>query len=126
MKYTVDIDHELKIIRYAHSGIIQAEEIAYVWGNEFLKMKEFTELKYDLYSDYSNAKFDIPVEFLPELMEFMESIKPIIKGKKQSIIVDDPYSTAASLLFENEANKEIGFLVKVFNTKNAALEWLIK
>lgn len=126
MKYTVDIDHELKIIRYAHSGIIQAEEIAYVWENEFLKMKEFTELKYDLYSDYSNAKFDIPVEFLPELMEFMESIKPIIKGKKQSIIVDDPYSTAASLLFENEANKEIGFLVKIFNTKKAALEWLIK
>jgi hypothetical protein len=126
MKYTIDIDHELKIIRYAHSGIIQAEEIAYVWENEFLKMKEFTELKYNLYSDYSKAKFDIPVEFLPELMEFMESIKPIITGKKQSIIVDDPYSTAASLLFENEVNKEIGFLVKIFNTKKAALEWLIK
>lgn len=126
MKYNIVIDHDLKIIKYTHTGIIRAEEIGYVWENEFLKMKEFTELKYNLLSDYSNAKFDIPVSFLPELMDFMHSIKNIIKGKKQSIIVEDPYSTAATVLLKNEVNEKVGFIVKEFTTKKAALDWLIQ
>lgn len=126
MKYSIDLEPKHKIIRYKHSGIIKAEDIGYVWENEFLKMKEFTELKYNLFSDYTDAVLEIPVEFLEELMKFMLGIQSIVKGKKQSIIVSDPYSTAASLLFENEINKSIGFLVKVFTTKEAALNWLIK
>lgn len=124
MNYTIEVDHTLKIIKYKHSGVIQAEHIGYVWESEFLKMKEFVELKYNLFSDYTDAIIDIQVDFLDELMEFMQSIKHIINGKKQCIIVSDPYSTAASLLFENEVNKEVGFLVKVFTTKKAALRWL--
>jgi hypothetical protein len=125
MKYTIEVDHKLKIIKYKHSGIIQSEEIGYVWENEFLKMKEFTELKYNLFSDYTDAVLDIPVDFLDELMSFMQSIQFIIEGKKQSVIVSDPYSTAASILFENEVNEKVGFHVKVFTTTDAALKWLI-
>lgn len=122
--YTVSIDHEKKIIRYKHSGILVPENIGNVWEHEFLQKKEFTELGYDLYSDYSESKFDIPTSFLPELIEFMKAIQHIVKGKKQSIIVEDPYSTAASLIFENVVNAKIGFKVKVFSTHNAALKWL--
>jgi len=124
MKYSISIDHNLKIIKYRHQGIITAEEIENVW-TEFLQMKEFTELKYNLFSDYRNSKFDIPPEFLPELMNYMESIKDIVRGKKQSLIVEDPYSTAVSVLFENEVNAKIGFIVKVFSTPSEALKWLI-
>lgn len=125
MKYSIKIDHTNKIIRYKHSGIIKQEEIGYVWENEFLRMKEFTELRYNLFSDYSEAIFDISVDFLPELMNFMKSIEPIVKGKKQSIIIADPESTAVSLIFENEVNKQVGFMVKIFSTKKAALDWLL-
>uniref|UniRef100_UPI0032175D8E hypothetical protein n=1 Tax=uncultured Draconibacterium sp. TaxID=1573823 RepID=UPI0032175D8E len=124
MNYTIEIDHELKIIRYKHSGIIEADEIHKAW-KEFLKMEEFTILKYNLLSDYRGAKFNIKVDFLPALIEFMTSIQDIVKGKKQCIIVDDPYSTAASILFEQEVNAKVGFIVKVFTTKQAALNWLI-
>ncbi len=102
-----------------------APDIGFVWENEFLKMVEFTHLGYNLLSDYSDAKFNISTAFLPELMEFMKAIENIVKGKKQSIIVADPYSTAASLIFENEVNTKVGFLVKVFCTRKAALAWLI-
>lgn len=126
MTYSIHVDHKNKIIRYKHSGLIKPEEIGYIWENEFLKMNEFTSLKYNLLSDYSDAIFDIPLEFLPELMEFMKKVKPIVEGKKQSIIIGDPESTALSLIFENEVNREIGFLVKIFNTEKAALDWLLK
>lgn len=124
LSYTISINNELKIIKYTHSGTIKAEEIGAVW-DQFLSMKEFTEMKYNLFSDYRKAKFDIGTDFLPELMEFMHSIKDIVCGKKQCLIVDEPYTTAASILFENEVTKEVGFKVKVFSTEGAAMHWLI-
>lgn len=126
MNYQIDIDHKQKLIRYKHSGNLQSQDIGYVWENEFLKMDEFTHMGYNLFSDYSDATINIPTTFLPELMAFMKAISPIVIGKKQSIVVADPYSTAASMIFENEVNKEVGFLVKVFSTREAALSWLLE
>ncbi len=126
MNYTITIENNLKLIKYKHDGLLVAEDIGYVWENEFLKMKEFTQMGYNLFSDYSDAKIKIPTSFLPELMTFMKNIKFIVEGKKQSIVVADPYSTAASLIFENEVNKEVGFKVKVFSTKTAALNWVTR
>jgi len=121
--YTINIDHKLRIIKYTHSGSIKAEDIGGVW-EQFLTMKEFTQLKYNLFSDYSNGTFQIPHSFLPELMEFMHSIKEIVRGKKQALIVNDPHNVATSMIFESKANKEVGFIVKVFTTQTSALRWL--
>jgi aminoglycoside phosphotransferase family enzyme len=96
-----------------------------VWQNEFLSRKEFTQLGYHLLSDYREATFQLPPAFIPELINFMKSIRHIVEGKKQSIIVEDPQSTAASLVFENQVNAEVGFRVKIFSTPQAALQWLI-
>ncbi|MBI9064823.1 MAG: hypothetical protein JEZ14_22750 [Marinilabiliaceae bacterium] len=123
MNYSIHIDHDHKLIKYKHSGLILAEDIEKAW-NEFLTFKEFTVLKYNLFSDYRNGRFQIPVEFLPEIIIFMQKIENIVKGKKQALIVDEPYSVAASMLFENEVNIKVGFKVHVFTTENAALEWL--
>jgi len=124
LNYTITIEHDLKLIKYKHDGLLEAKDIGYVWENELLKMKEFTQMEYNLFSDYSDAKLKIPTSFLPELMTFMKKIRFIVEGKKQSIIVADPYSTAASLIFENEVIKEAGFEVKVFSTKEAAFNWI--
>lgn len=123
MKYTISIDHKLKMIRYTHSGRIKPEDIGEAWG-ELLALNEFTQLKYNLLSDYRNGSFQIALDFLPELMGFMRSIESVVRGKKQAIIVEDPYSVAGSMLFENEVQKEIGFNVQVFSTEVSALRWL--
>lgn len=125
MSYEISIDHKLKIIRYKHSGIIHAPDIELAW-KEFLNIKEFTQDKYNLLSDYRDGKIDIPVTSLPDIITFMLAIEDIVKGKKQSIIVSDPYSTAASILFENEVYKKTGFLIKVFSTEEAATKWLLR
>ena len=58
------------------------------------------------------------------IIDYMKAIEPIVKGKKQALIVDDPYSVAGSMLFENKVYREVGFIVKVFSTEEAALKWL--
>lgn len=123
MNYSVDVDHDLKLVRYKHTGKIQAPEIEQAWG-DFLNLKEFTEKKYNLLSDYRNSKFDIPLEYLPAIVEFFKPISHIVKGKKQALIIDDYYSMAASILFVEKMFSEIGFIVQVFSTEEAAMEWL--
>jgi len=123
MKYSISLDHELKLVKYKHPGIILAEDIEDAWKT-FLSYKEFTEQKYNLFSDYRNGKFQIPVAAMGEIIKFMHNIESIVRGKKQALIVDEPYSVAASMLFEAKVKLEVGFDVQVFNTEGAALKWL--
>lgn len=123
MKYTIHIEHELRLVRYTHAGIIKADEIGEAW-KELLTMKEFTLLKYNLLSDYSMAKLEFGREIIPELVGFMRTIEMVVKGKKQALIIDEPYAVAASMIFENKVYAEIGFKIKVFSTETAALHWL--
>ena len=123
MNYSIIIEHDLRLIRYTHAGLIKPEDINEAWV-QLLAMKEFTELKYNLFSDYRNGKLQIPLDFLPELMEFMRNIEGIIKGKKQALIIEDPQDVAISMLFENEVSNKIGFIVKIFTTEASALRWL--
>lgn len=123
MKYTIHIEHELRLVRYKHTGIINADEIGQAW-KELLTMKEFALLKYNLLSDYSEAKFDFGREIIPGLVDFMRTIEMVVSGKKQALIIDEPNAVAASMIFENKVYAEIGFKVKVFSTEAAALYWL--
>jgi len=123
MKYTINIDHKLKIIRYKHSGIILFEDIGDAW-KELLELMEFTQLNYNLLSDYRDGKFDMGIDSVEKIVGFMKTIEPIVRGKKQSLIIDEPYAVAGSMLFGNEVYKEVGFDVKVFSTEDGALSWL--
>lgn len=123
MSYTIEINHEQKYIHYSHSGLIERVRLGAAWA-ELLTLKEFTDLNYNLLSDYRGAKFNFSPTETDVITEFLLSIKHILNGKKQSVMIDDPYSTAVSLMFENKLNIEIGFYVRVFSTESAALSWI--
>ena len=89
-----------------------------------MTIPEFTVLKYNLLSDYGNGKLKIPIEYLSVIIDFMQTIEEIVRGKKQALIVSEPYSVAISMLFAYKANAKAGFNVQVFTTEKAALEWL--
>jgi len=76
------------------------------------------------FSDYRNGKFQIPIAQIPDIINYLLKIEMILRGKKQALIVDEPYSVAASMIFEDEVNKKVGFNVQVFTTERAALKWL--
>lgn len=123
MSYEINIDHDNKLIRYKHTGNIKAENIEEAW-QQFLTMKEFTEENYNLMSDYRNSQFDIHRSQVHTIIDFMKTIEHIVRGKKQSLIVVNPYSTAASEIFAKMVFDETGFKVKVFYTTEAAFDWL--
>lgn len=125
MSYFIEIDKRLRIIHYTHSGLISTEDIGQAW-QELLKLKEFTELKYNLLTDYRNAKPNISTKSINTISEFLLTLKLILKEKKQAIIVTGPLETAMSMIFSSNANKKIGFIVEVFSTSEAATKWLSK
>ena len=125
MDYTINIDHENRIIHYHHTGIITKESIGEAWG-EFLGKEEFTALKYNLLSDYTDTTSTLDVDDVDLIVGFLFKIKDILKGKKQAHIIDRPLDTALSLLFETDANKKVGFIVKTFSSKEAGKKWLIR
>jgi hypothetical protein len=124
MEYTFSLDHKNKIIRYKHSGKLKMEDLGKAW-DDFLKIEEFTLGGYNLLSDYTEAIFDMGVEAVDEIVKILDSMGPVLHGKKQSIIVEDPYSMAGSILFEKISHNKLAFKIKIFSTEEAALKFLL-
>lgn len=123
MAYKISVDHKTKLIHYQHDGVIDKEQIGLAW-NDFLQMKEFTKQKYNILSDYSGAKFNMSFKDVDLITNFLYSLKGILEGKKQALIILEPRATALSILFEGKVNEKIGFIVRIFSNKKDALEWL--
>lgn len=124
VNYSISLDHDNKIIRYKHVGKLKMQDIGQAW-DDFLKIEEFTQGGYNLLSDYSKAIFDMDMDQVYEIVNILDSMGPILHGKKQSIIIQDPYSTAGSILFEQISQKQLIFKIKIFSTETAALKWLL-
>jgi len=121
--FSINIDHENRLIRYKHCGSIRKDDIGQAW-RKFLELKEFTHEKYDLLSDYRNAAFIMDSNDVKLIVGFLYNIKDILKGKNQALVVEDPKSTAISLLFEDEVYHKTGFNVKIFSSYDQAFKWL--
>lgn len=119
MGQSIKINHEKKYIHYSHNGIIDRNDIGEVW-RQLLAMPEFTQEKYNLLSDYRGATFNFTPAEIGVIDSFLQSIKAVLDGKKNAVIVDNPAGTVISMLFENRVN----FQVKTFCTVQAALKFL--
>ena len=123
MSYSIRIDHENQVLDYKHAGIIDKEQIGEAW-RELLDLKEFTSSKYNLMSDYSEAAFNMDIGDVQLISDFLYTLRDVIKDKKQALIVDKPFNTVVSMLFEGAVYEKTGFIVKTFSTRKAALRWL--
>lgn len=123
MKYLIIINHDKKYIHYSHSGLVERSEIGQAWG-ELLNLEEFSKLKYNLLSDYRGAKFNFTASETNVIENFLLSIKPILDGKRNAVIVDKPSETVISLLFEAKMASKINFQIKTFYTEEAAVSFL--
>ncbi len=124
MNYSIKLDHEKKYIHYSHKGIIERKEIGEVW-TQLLNMEEFTLGKYNLLSDYRGAQFNFTITETDVIEHFLESIKTVLHGKRNAVIVDKPQETAIAALFEYKTCNDIHFFVKTFSTEEAAIRFLI-
>lgn len=123
-EFSISIDHHLKIVKYKHTGIITKRDLDDAWG-KLVQLNEFAHLKYNLLADYRNSRFDISHSTIEVIVNEMKSIKSFFEGRRQSFIIDDPFSMAISMLFIEEVKSKIGFKIDVFSTEEAATAWLI-
>lgn len=124
--FTIKIDHPNKLIRYSHHGIASKEAIGEAW-EAFLKIEEFLVGGYNLLSDYSATKFEFrSTNDIDEICNILEPLRHILEGKKQALIISHSIDTALSIMFEDDVLDRVGFIVKVFSTKEAALHWLMR
>lgn len=123
MDFEITLDHQNKVVHYRHRGIITKKDICCAW-EELLKLEEFTDLEYNLFTDYREAKYDIDLNEVHEIADFLVTLAPILIGKKQAMLLKNPIDTANSLILEELVNSKIGLAVQVFYTKEAALSWL--
>lgn len=121
MGHSIKFNHEKKYLHYSHQGIVDRKDIGEVW-KQLLSMPEFTQKKYNLLSDYRGAKFNFTPLEIDVIDSFLQSIKTIIDGKKNAVIVDFPEETVISILFEYN---KMNFQVKTFCTEEAALRFLL-
>ncbi len=124
MNYSIIINHKKKYISYTHTGTIERKEIGEVW-RKLLDMNEFTQEKYNLLTDYRGARFDFSFNELSVIELFLESIKPILDGKRNAVITDSPNETVISMIIENSMNKKTNFHVKIFSTTESAERFLL-
>lgn len=124
MSYLIKLNHENKYVHYSHTGIIERKEIGEVW-EKLLDMDEFTQNKYNLLSDYRGAKFNFDVFEIDVIEFFLESIKIVLDGKRNAVIVEKPHEAVISMMIENKINKKINFHVKIFSTEEAAIRFLL-
>ena len=123
MSYSIEVDDFLKLIRYTHTGLIERIELREVW-EKLLQLQEFLSGGYGLLSDYRGSVFNFKLSETGIIDEFFNSLEGKLRGKKQSVIVDNPHATVISMVFQNKLFDTIGFRVKVFLTENAAISWL--
>jgi hypothetical protein len=123
MSYTINIDHENRVVRYKYPGLLEKKDLGKAWI-EILKIDEFLNQGYGLLSDYREAKFNFVYEDTEEIWDFLIVNKNTLKNKCEAILTDNPENLVMTLLFEEEVSQKIGFHIKSFSTETAALEWL--
>jgi len=125
MNYTINIDHEDRIIHYKYPGLIERKDLGIAWKS-ILQIDEFVNKGYGLLSDYRNSKFNFTINDTDEIWSFLIKNKELLKNKCEAILTDNPENTVITILFEMEIYEKIGFEIKTFSTEPVALDWLKK
>jgi len=121
---SLDIDDDLKLVIHKHIGDVTPTSLANAWLT-FMQTRAFKEMGYNLLSDYRDAKFTFILEELVTARGYLKRNRPILQGKKEAIITNEPYTTAVSALFERYAKEDAGLELRIFVTESAALRWIM-
>jgi hypothetical protein len=58
------------------------------------------------------------------MLDFLNSFRAILTGKRLALIANTPQATALSMLFEYRIPNDLGMLTKTFSTPEAALRFV--
>ena len=125
MQFSIDLDKDLRIIKYKAWGRIDKNDIGVGW-QEIIGRKEFTDLGYHVLADYRYAQFSFSIDDTTILDRIIEASKIEFKGKKNAVIVTLPHSTAISMIVKGKFHPKLGYEIEIFYTEEAAIKWLLE
>lgn len=125
MGYCISVLKNESVIVCNHRGTIERDELGAAW-QAILNKAEFSELDYNLLADIRETTITSSEEELLSMLDFLNSFRAILTGKRLALIADSPQVTALSMLFEHHIPNDLGMLTKTFSTPEAALRFVKK
>ena len=120
---TRHINKDTGIIETTYEGIVTLQEVIdYI---SVLKHPEKYPRKLLILTDAVHGRFEFSEEEDEILAGFVRQYAPSYELIKDAIIIDDPRTTAYSLLYRNAASSIPNYRFEIFNTREAAIEWLL-
>ena len=111
------------------------KKIVFETWSEHLTIEEYIEAKIELFTDtefkpdfnfltdISNNKQDLDENLISGIIKFLKKNITVSEKIKSAIIADNPNSVIKSFIFE-DMGADLVLNVRIFSTKEAALNWL--
>lgn len=125
-KMDVSISHvgnSKSIICCGYTGTIELKEIAGLW-QRVISHHKFNDGFTHLLFDCREAEFAFSLEECHGIEDFFAPYSDVLIDKKIAIIALSSLNTAFAIYFEYKLKFGFGFNIKVFCTKEAAIEWI--
>jgi hypothetical protein len=84
----------------------------------------FSELGYDILTDYSKAEFNFSIADTKVLDPILKASRSKVPGKKIAVVVSIPYTTAITMIVQEKFHSDLGYITKIFSSREAAMQWL--
>lgn len=123
MNYEIKVDVDKRLVVYTHWGLASRKSVGEAWL-EILNLPEIKAGKFNIFTNYLDCEFDFSWSDADVILSFLGKHEQVLSGKRQAIVIDNPVSTAISILFQSPLHEKFSFSVEVFSTIEAALIWL--
>jgi hypothetical protein len=120
---TSHLNRDTGIIETVLTGIITVDEVInYI--NELRNSEKFPK-RLLILTDSVNGRFGFTREEDLKIAEIVQQYAPLFELIKDAIIIDDPRTTAYSLLYRNSSLNIPNYQFEIFSTRDAAIKWLL-
>lgn len=120
---TSHINRDTGIVETVLSGLITFEDVVrYI--DELKNLQKFPK-KLLILTDSVNGRFEFTAEEDQKIASMVQQHAPHFEVIKDAIIIDDPRTTAYSLLYRNASSNIPNYLFEIFSTREAAINWLL-
>ncbi len=114
-------DNSLEILRMTPKGTIKIEDIIEVY-NRILESDIYPK-KLNILIDASESRFDVELKQVKKITKIIGKVLSKYSSISEAILIKKPFETVIAIMHQEGVNFE-NYIIKIFYTEEAALDWL--
>ncbi len=118
-----NVENGKSIISCGYKGPIELKDIAGDW-QKVIAHEKFNDIDTHLLFDCREAEFAFSLDECHGIESFFAQFSDVLIDKRIAIIAVSTLNTAFAIYIEYKLKFGFGFDIKVFSTKEAAIEWI--